>query len=78
MSSPTLPERLLRALLPLAERDEVLADLRAERDERARRDGAAAARWWVWRQVAASVPALVGRTLWRGRTGFERNCVSPR
>jgi len=68
---PTLSERLLAALLPVAERDEVVADLRAERSRRERRDGPAAARLWVWRQVAASVPALVGRTLWRGRTGFE-------
>ncbi len=68
---PSLPERLLLALMPPAERDEVLADLRAERATRAARDGAGAARRWMWKQVAASLPALLGRSVWRGRTGFE-------
>jgi putative ABC transport system permease protein len=63
--------RLLRALLPHAERDEVLADLRAEAEERRERGGRVAARLWVWRQVAASVPALLRRTWWRGTSGFE-------
>src|SRR6185369_5138678 len=51
--------------------EEVLADLAAEYAERVRDQGAGRARRWVWRQVAASVPALVGRTVWRGMTGFE-------
>lgn len=71
---PTPPPaalRLLRALLPLAERDEVVADLAAEHASRARRDGAAAARRWAWRQVLGSVAPLLRRGWWRGMTGFE-------
>jgi predicted permease len=68
---PSAPERLLAALTPPAERDELIADLRAERLARAIREGDWAARRWVWRQVASSLPALIGRTVWRGRTGFE-------
>jgi len=67
----TLSERLLATLLPVAERAEILDDLRAERSERAARDGRFAAGWWAWRQVFASVPGLFGRAVWRGRTGFE-------
>jgi predicted permease len=76
---PSLPARVLRALLPFAERDEVLADVSAEYGERLRAEGAWAAGWWVWRQVAASVPPLLRRTFWRGMTGFEprANSLSP-
>ena len=70
-SLPRLPERLLRAILPPAERDEVLADLAAEYSARAEADGAAAARGWLWRQLVVSAPALVRRSWWRGMTGFE-------
>jgi putative ABC transport system permease protein len=63
--------RLLRPLLPHAERAEVLGDLAQEHARRRDRDGRARAGLWLWRQVVLSVPALVGRTVWRGRTGFE-------
>ncbi|MGE5925914.1 MAG: ADOP family duplicated permease [Gemmatimonadota bacterium] len=62
---------LLRALLPLAEREEVLCDLALEYRRRRERQGALAASSWLWRQMAASVPALVRRTWWRGWSGFE-------
>src|SRR5215208_2926946 len=58
-------------MLPLAERDEVMADLAAEHAERWAAHGPAAARVWLWRQVVRSSPALVGRSFWRGMTGFE-------
>lgn len=62
---------LFRALLPGAERDEVLADLAAEHAERRAARGRCAARVWLWRQLLGSVPALIRRTWWRGWTGFE-------
>ncbi|HEX6057452.1 MAG TPA: ADOP family duplicated permease [Gemmatimonadaceae bacterium] len=62
---------LLRALLPYAERDEVLADLAEEHAERARGHGRTAARIWLWRQVLGSTPALLRRSWWRGWSGFE-------
>jgi putative ABC transport system permease protein len=68
---PPACARLLRALLPLAEREEVLADLAEEYAERTRAKGPTAARLWIWRQVAASGPALLRRSVWRGMTGFE-------
>lgn len=68
---PRLPSALLRALIPTAEREEVLADLEAEFHDRIARAGARRARAWCWRQVAASLPALVRRSWWRGWTGFE-------
>src|SRR6476659_4391634 len=68
---PRLPLWLLRAWLPFAERDEVIADLRAEFQTRHARDGAASARGWLWRQVLGSLPPLVHRTFRRGMTGFE-------
>ncbi|HEU4628605.1 MAG TPA: ADOP family duplicated permease [Gemmatimonadaceae bacterium] len=68
---PGLPARLLRLLLPIAERDEVLEELGAEYREHAARRGPAAARRWLWRQVLASVPPLLRRSWWRGMTGFE-------
>ena len=69
-SLPRLPALLLRALLPRAERDEVLADVAAEYAARAEA-GAASARRWLWRQVVGSAPALLGWSWWRGLTGFE-------
>ena len=63
--------RVLGALLPLAEREEVLADLGAEYRERAAAGGEGAARRWIWRQVLSSAPALLRRSWWRGMTGFE-------
>jgi len=66
-----MPFALLRRLLPRAERDEVLADIRAEYVEIAAAHGLAAARQWLWRQALGSAPALVGWNWWRGWTGFE-------
>ena len=61
---------IFRALLPLAEREEVLADLAAEFRHRAR-TSRAAAHVWAWRQAIFSLPALTRRIWWRGMTGFE-------
>src|SRR4051812_3422197 len=69
--TPRLPFALLRALLPRAERDELLADIRAELAERGAADGDAAARRWLWWQALRSAPALLGWSWWRERTGFE-------
>jgi putative ABC transport system permease protein len=63
--------RLVRALLPYAERDEVLGDLEREHASRAAAHGRLAARLWLWRQLAGSLPALLRRSWWRGWTGFE-------
>jgi putative ABC transport system permease protein len=68
---PLLPATLLRAMLPIAERDEVLADLQTEYAARAARNGRSAARRWVWQQAIRSAPALSRRIWWRGMTGFE-------
>ena len=62
---------LFRALLPIAEREEVVEDLQAEFDVRARAAGLPAARRWAWRQALGSAPALLRRGWWRGMTGFE-------
>lgn len=63
--------RFLRLLLHPDERDEVAAEMRAEYALRATRDGRIRARLWIWRQVLASLPALVRRGWFRGTTGFE-------
>ena len=68
---PRLAAALFRALIPDAEREEVIADLQSEFALRARVDGRGAARRWVWRQALRSLPALLGRGWWRGMTGFE-------
>ena len=68
---PVVAAWLIRACMPYAERDEVVSDLAAEHAERVRERGRVAAGVWLWRQVAGSIPALVRRVLWRGRTGFE-------
>jgi predicted permease len=62
---------MFRALTPVAERDEVLDDLRLEYERRVASRGPRAARWWVWRQALGSAPALLRRSWWRGMTGFE-------
>jgi putative ABC transport system permease protein len=62
---------LLGALLPAAEREEVLSDLREEYAHRRGTHGRAAAAAWLWRQVLGSAPALLRRSWWRGWTGFE-------
>jgi len=77
MPPPTAPPplrfaiSLLRALLPAAEREEVLGDLRDEYEHRRSARGRAFAALWLWRQVLGSAPALVRRSWWRGWTGFE-------
>jgi putative ABC transport system permease protein len=71
---PTLPfiaRLIFRALLPVAERDEVLGDLQAEYLRRVATGGTGAARRWVYQQSIGSIPSLVRRTWWRGMTGFE-------
>ena len=62
---------VFRALLPHAERDEVLADLAAEWALRVNTGGRLGARLWLWRQLIGSLPALLYRCWWRGMTGFE-------
>ena len=68
---PTAILVLFRALVPVADRDEVIADLRAEYAQRAAVDGTRAARLWAWKQALGSLPALLRRGWWRGMTGFE-------
>ena len=68
---PRLPMALLGALLPRAERTELLADLRAEYAELAAAAGPAAARRWLWQQALRSSPALVEWNWRRGWTGFQ-------
>src|SRR5262245_46416748 len=70
-SLPRLAGTLIRALLPYAERDEVLVELEIEYRTRIDKSGLVSARLWLWRQVLASVPALLARGWWRGWTGFE-------
>ena len=74
MTGPRLPRfavLVFRSLVPIAERDEVLGDLKDEYERRTSADGRLAARLWIWRQTMGSLPALAGRTWWRGMTGFE-------
>lgn len=68
---PGIPAAIFRALIPSAERDEVLGDLATEHADRMRAHGRVAARLWLWRQLLGSLPALVRRCWWRGWTGFE-------
>jgi predicted permease len=68
---PRLPAALLHALLPRAERDEVVADIAAEYRARAAESGPSPARRWLWRQALGSAPALLHWSWWRGWTGFE-------
>jgi putative ABC transport system permease protein len=68
---PALATWLIERLVPVAERDEVVADLEAEFHYRRRTAGAFAGRVWLARQIAGSMPTLFGRTCWRGWTGFE-------
>ncbi len=71
VSSLRLAAVLLRALLPAAEREEVLGDLGDEYAHRRDARGRVAAAFWLWRQVLGSTPALLRRSWWRGWTGFE-------
>jgi predicted permease len=72
--SPRLPlfaAAIFRTLVPIAEREEVLEDLRAEFARHLEEHGRAAARRWLWREALGSLPPLVRRLWWRGMTGFE-------
>jgi predicted permease len=68
---PRLVTVIFRSLLPLAERDEVLADLQSEYEHRVATAGRTPARRWAWQQAIGSAPALFQRSWWRGMTGFE-------
>src|SRR3954471_277674 len=68
---PSAAIALLRFALPRAERDELLADIRAEFDAMAASSGPAAADAWLWRQALASAPALARLGWHRSYTGFE-------
>src|SRR5690348_3762502 len=68
---PRVPAVILNALLPIAERREVTADLAEEFAYRAGSFGPAHARRWYWHQVMSSAPSLLRRTWWRGWSGFE-------
>jgi len=70
---PRVRAQLIRALLPLAERNEVMADLEAEYLERERTCGRRTARRWLTFQAVRSLPPLLRRGFWRGMTGFEPN-----
>jgi hypothetical protein len=74
-----VPLRIFRALLPPAERAEVIADLETEYGVRRARDGRLASSRWLWGQLFASGPTLLRRSWWRGRTGFEStgNAMNP-
>ena len=67
----TLLLAFVRALLPYAERAEVLDDLVSEHAARRAAAGRVQATVWLWRQLLGSIPALARRTMWRGWTGFE-------
>ena len=74
MRHPRLPRAaglLLRSLLPRAERAETIDEMAREHARRAANGGHLGAGLWLWRQVLGSLPHLLRRTLWRGRTGFE-------
>ena len=60
---PRVPVAILGALLPLAERSEVLADLAVEFAYRAGTFGKPAANRWYWQQLASSAPSLTRRIL---------------
>jgi len=68
---PGIPAALFRALIPGAERDEVVADLASEHADRAARRGPLAARTWLWMQLVGSLPTLFRRSWWRAWNGFE-------
>src|SRR5579862_287081 len=74
-----LPIALFRLMVPLAERDELCADLEREFHERRAARGAAAANLWLWTQLARSIPSLLARTTRRGFTGFDphANAMTP-
>jgi len=69
--APRLPLAVIGALLPGAERDEVIAELSVEYANRAAAHGSFVARRWLWRQALQSLPALLRWTMWRGSIGYE-------
>jgi putative ABC transport system permease protein len=71
--TPSLPvsTAVLLALVPYAERNEVRTELATEYTARIAERGRFSARLWLWRQVFGSLPALLRRSWWRARTGFE-------
>lgn len=68
---PFLVSAMFRTMVPLAERDEILEDLRAEFAQRQERYGRAAAKQWLRQEALGSLPPLLRRIWWRGMTGFE-------
>ena len=68
---PRVTRWLLGALLPTAERMEVMEELAAELAERRTRYGVVRARLWLSGQLIRSLPELVRRSWWRGMSGFE-------
>src|SRR5215212_6942225 len=79
MRHAAVPIAILRAFLPPAERDEVVADLTAELRARIATSGETRATVWLWIQLLRSIPSLVRRSWWRSRTGFDSraNVMNP-
>src|SRR4029078_3678055 len=69
---PLLVAAIFRALVPTAEREEVLEDLRAEFARRVDEHGVAAARRWLWREALGSLPPLVWWEWWRMTVRLRR------
>jgi putative ABC transport system permease protein len=57
-SWPSLARRTLRAALPAAERDEIMADLDSEFRQRAAQDPRSARRW-LWRETLRALPGIL-------------------
>lgn len=70
-SVPRLPLTLLHWLLPRAEREEVVEDVRAEFQAMVLERGPSVAHRWIWRQALRSAPALLQWNWWRGVNGYE-------
>ena len=68
---PFVARVLVHATFPAAEREEVCTDLASELEQRRADQGAIAAQLWLTGQLIGSLPALLRRGWWRGRTGFE-------
>src|SRR5579862_3591242 len=69
--APRVPLRVIAALLPAAERAEIVTALRAEFAERAHRAGRGSAARWLWWQALSSAPRLLRWVWWRGAMDFE-------
>jgi predicted permease len=68
---PRIPLAIIAALLPEAERGEVVRDLTNEFVKRSDEHGAAHAKRWLREQAIRSSFALLRWTWWRSITGFE-------